>query len=117
PPATAAVYIGAGLLLGLLIYVAAGVKLRADKPFMGGEELPPEARAAGTEFYKTVSDMGFFRSLYRAAGKKTFDLYDLLTAAVLGAGKVLSRIHTGSLHTYLLLFLLGFTTLLLLLVR
>lgn len=109
---TATVFIVAGLLLGVILYFVSGLKPRTDRPFTGGEEVPLEARAAGTEFYKTVSDIGFFKTMYALAEKKFFDLYDLLTGAALGCGGFLSRAHTGSLQTYLLFFILGFTVIL-----
>ena len=96
------------LLIGLFLYIVLNIKFKASTPFMGGEDLPAEAKASGPEFYTTISDIGFFKKVYGLAEKKFFDIYNIITDLVLGFGRFLSFVHTGSLHTYLLLFLLGF---------
>jgi len=105
--AATALIIGA-LLAGLMIFIARNIKFRTAKPFMGGEELGADAKTSGEEFYRTISDIGYLKRVLGLAEKKFFDLYDVTIKFVLGLGRLLSFIHTGSLHTYLLLFLLGF---------
>jgi formate hydrogenlyase subunit 3/multisubunit Na+/H+ antiporter MnhD subunit len=112
-PATVLI-IGA-LILGLIIYAVSNIKFKAARPFMGGEDLPAEAKASGPEFYKSISDLGFFKRVYALARDKYFDLYDIVTKLVLGVGGFFSFLHTGSLHTYLLMFLLGFAAIILVL--
>jgi len=41
------------------------------------------------------------------AEKKFFDIYDIFTKLFLGIGAVLSELHTGSVRTYMLWFILG----------
>ncbi len=112
-PGTATALIVGALFIGILIFLAGNITFKTDKPFMGGEDLPPDAKASGPEFYKTITDMWFFNKVYGFAEKKYFDIYDQITKLVLGLGRFLSFVHTGSLHTYLLLFLLGFATIIL----
>jgi NADH:ubiquinone oxidoreductase subunit 5 (subunit L)/multisubunit Na+/H+ antiporter MnhA subunit len=107
----ATILVIAGLLLGIIVYVFSRIKTREDHAFIGGEELPLEERITGTDFYRTVSDIGFFARFYRAAEKKLFDAYDIGTKFVLGIGKLLSGFHSGNLRTYVFWMLLGFTLL------
>jgi formate hydrogenlyase subunit 3/multisubunit Na+/H+ antiporter MnhD subunit len=112
-PYTATILILTALICGVVIYAAGIIKFKASKPFVGGEDLPLEAKASGPEFYRTVSDIGIFNTVYKMAEKKFFDIYDVISNIVLSIGRFLSFIHTGSLHTYLLLFLLGFAVVIL----
>jgi hypothetical protein len=103
----------AALACGVIIYAIGMIKFKPSKSFVGGEDLPLEAEAPGQDFFRTVSDIGIFNSIYKMAEKKYFDIYNITTNMVLGLGRFLSSIHTGSLHTYLLLFLLGFAVVIL----
>lgn len=97
------------LALGLAVWLASRAKMRRDRPFTGSEDLPPEGNFEGAEFYKSVtSELPLFRKLYDFAEKKYFDIYNLITKFVLGLGGMLSALHTGSIRTYILWFLLGF---------
>lgn len=112
-PMAATALIALALAAGAGIFYFGKIKFQSSNPFIGGEDLPLEAKAPGADFYRTVSDMSFFSKAYALAGKKFFDIYDMITAAVTALGRFLSFVHTGSLHTYLLLFLLGFTAVIL----
>jgi formate hydrogenlyase subunit 3/multisubunit Na+/H+ antiporter MnhD subunit len=116
-PGPALVIVLAGSALGLLIYLASRLSARKDTAFAGSEDLPVEARFEGTEFYKSVTEIGIFKWIYRLAEKKYFDIYNLSTKFVLGLGGVLSELHTGSIRTYILWFLLGFAVIFYVLAR
>ncbi|MFH1368169.1 MAG: proton-conducting transporter membrane subunit [Elusimicrobiota bacterium] len=105
--AAAAVLILVSLLFGLLIYLFGNIKSRKDKPFAGCEDLPLEAKAEGTGFYRSIADMAFFKTVYSLVEKKYFDMYNIGTKIVLGFGSVLSAAHTGNLRSYILWFLVG----------
>jgi multicomponent Na+:H+ antiporter subunit A len=118
-PGAATALVILGIFIGLLIAVATGLgkKMRTDEPFIGGEEMPVNARAAGSDFYRTISDFGPFRALYARAERKVFDLYTAGTKTVVAAGGLLSSFHSGSLHLYLLFLLAGFAALFIVFLR
>jgi formate hydrogenlyase subunit 3/multisubunit Na+/H+ antiporter MnhD subunit len=100
----------AGFVLGFLIYLAGALKnSRIAPPFVGGEVLEknPEMRLSGVDFYRTVSDLGFLKVMYRLAAKKLFDLYVVCDRTAAGVGAVFSFLHNGLLSRYLLWFLIG----------
>jgi formate hydrogenlyase subunit 3/multisubunit Na+/H+ antiporter MnhD subunit len=107
-PGPALALIILGIILGLIVYFVSNAKVRRDIPFTGGENPTPEGRFEGLEFYKSVNEIGLFSYIYRLAEKKYFDIYDIFTKLVLGIGAVLSELHTGSVRTYMLWFILGF---------
>ena len=49
-----------------------------------------------------------FKEVYNWAGKKVFDLYELLKGLAEYCGMLLSRLHTGVLGFYSLWIALGF---------
>lgn len=115
-PARATVFIFIGLFIGFLIYLIGGIKsVRTVEPFIGGETLPDEERPTGTEFYNTISDIPFFRKMYKMANDKVFDVYDGGKKAVFFFTGLLQRLHNGILPTYLAWCLLGMIILLLIL--
>lgn len=102
-----------GIFLGVVIFLAAGLRRRTTPAFVGGEDLEPnEARSQASDFYRSIVEIGIFKRIYAAAEKHYFDLYDSGTKAALAAGRFLSGLHTGNLHAYLLLILAGMLTLL-----
>lgn len=103
----AALLIFVGILLGLLIYVMLKLQTRTDTAFVGGEKDVDEARALGSEFYGTVTELGFFRNVFALAERKYFDLYELSSRAVLGFGRFLSSVQNGRLNIYMLLMVTG----------
>jgi len=96
-----------GIILGVIVYLFSKTKIRKDMPFTGGEPSQQEGRFEGLEFYKSITQIGIFAYVYRLAEKKVFDIYNLLTKLVLAVGTVLSELHTGSLRTYMLWFIIG----------
>ena len=114
---TATVLIIVSLAAGLLIYLFANINVRKDIPFTGCEELPLEGRAEGTGFYKSIADIPVFRILFAFAEKRFFDIYDLGSKAVLGLGSLLSHLHTGSMRTYILWFMVGIAAIFAILIR
>jgi len=99
-----------GVIIGFLIYLAGtAFKTRTAEPFVGGEilEKHPEMRPSGTEFYDTIRDIGVLQFIYRLAGRKVFDIYEVGVKITLGFNKVLRYIHNGVLLTYLAWCLLG----------
>ncbi|MDI6641203.1 MAG: proton-conducting transporter membrane subunit [Elusimicrobiota bacterium] len=106
-PGLATFLIIVGLFVGLIIYLISKVKVRKSSVFIGGEILPEEVRVTGVDFYQTIKDMRFFKQVYSLADKKLFDIYDYGINIVLSVSSVLSVLHTGNLHRYLIWCLLG----------
>ncbi len=110
----------AGLAAGFLIYLLgrrAGV--RVTDPFVGGESVAehPEMRVSGTEFYKTIQDLGPLKSLYAWAEERRFDPYEAGGRAVRHVHQFFQYLHNGILPTYLAWCLLGAAVLLAMLAR
>jgi hypothetical protein len=59
-------------------------------------------RVSGVEFYSTIRDIPFMRTMYRAAECKLFDVYDLGLRLLGWLGEVLSELHDGLLGRYIL---------------
>jgi formate hydrogenlyase subunit 3/multisubunit Na+/H+ antiporter MnhD subunit len=60
----------ASFVLGGIIYLATRLrKLRTEDSFIGGEKLQGETGYPTTEFYKTISELGFFSWMYKKAEK------------------------------------------------
>jgi len=55
---------------GIVVYLTAKIKYRVADAYIGGETLPKEMRVTGVDFYQTVRDMGFFKTMYYFAEKK-----------------------------------------------
>jgi NADH:ubiquinone oxidoreductase subunit 5 (subunit L)/multisubunit Na+/H+ antiporter MnhA subunit len=107
--AAAAMLLLGGIILGLLIYLLAGIKIRSTDTFVGGETAKdfPDMRVSGTQFYDTIKDIKFLRGVYILAEKKAFDIYEQAKNAVFAAGGFLRYLHNGVLPTYLVWTLLG----------
>jgi len=142
-PSMATLLIIIGLIAGAIIYLSTKVqRFRESAPYVGGEEVTTEMKVSGVEFYDTVRDLAGLRGLYRAAEKGLLDIYQGalrfaraaagfllgvdrlvdylwrgLAYLVLLAGRGISLMHTGVLHTYLAWSLLGLVVLLLLFLR
>ncbi len=109
-----------GIVVGIIIYLLGTVaKTRETEIFVGGEIVKehPEMRLSGTEFYNTIKEMGFLRTIYRLAEKKVFDIYDIGKTITSGFNKVLGTLHNGVLPTYLAWCLLGMIILFFILLR
>ena len=100
----ATVLIVVGIVIGAIIYFLGTLsKSRKVSPFVGGEVLAdtPEMRVTGTDFYKSISDIGILKFFYKLAKKKVFDIYEVGTKITLWFNKVLRYFHNGVLPTYL----------------
>jgi len=106
----AAILLMAGILIGAIIYIlGTAVKTRESAVFVGGEDLGnhPDMRVSGTEFYKTIQDVGILKAVYKLAERKLFDIYEVGKKMALAFVTVLRYIHNGILSTYLAWCLLG----------
>jgi len=116
----ATVFILAGIIVGIIIYfLGKATGVRETDVFVGGEILKdhPDMRISGTEFYNTIQDIGVLGSIYRLAGRKAFDLYDVGTKITFVFNRILCYIHNGVLSTYLAWCLLGMVILFYILLR
>ena len=114
-PGLATLLLAAALLVGVVIYlVNATGGAREAKPFVGGEthEARDAFRFAGTEFYRTVVDLGPLTTLYKHAEQKWYDIYDLGSRLTFYISDGLKALHSGLLLTYVSWCVLGLVVLL-----
>jgi NADH:ubiquinone oxidoreductase subunit 5 (subunit L)/multisubunit Na+/H+ antiporter MnhA subunit len=105
------------ILLGVIIYLATSLKkFRSEDSFIGGEKLQAETSYPTPEFYKTISEIGFFSWMYGKAEQKWFDIYDILKRFVLWLSHLLSGAHTGVLSGYLIWVCAGLIIMLLIMI-
>jgi len=105
------------IALGAIIYLATGLKkFRREDSFIGGEKLQDQAGYPTPEFYKTISEIGFFSWMYKKAEKKWFDIYDLSRQFVLWLSHILSEAHTGVLSGYIIWVCAGLIIMLLIMI-
>lgn len=97
---------GLAFLLGLIVFLLIRKK-RYDEVYLGGNAQAEAFRVAGTEFYKEITDMRPFKTIYRKAEEKAFDIYDLGSKATFGLSHLLQRAHAGLLQAYILFILFG----------
>jgi formate hydrogenlyase subunit 3/multisubunit Na+/H+ antiporter MnhD subunit len=117
-PGLATLFIIIGVVIGLIIYLAGRLKgTRTSSMYIGGEILTSDVRVTGTEFYNTVSDMGFFSALYKRAEKRAFDTYDIGRNISFYFIRGFRAMHTGVLPEYLTWMLAGLLVLLFILLR
>jgi multicomponent Na+:H+ antiporter subunit A len=103
--------------LGVIIYVATSLnKFRTEDSFIGGEKIQDETGYPTPEFYKTISELGFFSWMYKKAEKKWFDIYDLSKQFVLWLSHQLSEAHTGVLPAYVIWVFAGLIIMLLIMI-
>lgn len=96
------------ILLGWLIYWIGNIrKVRVEDNFILGEKAIKDTGFPALEYYKTISQAGFFAWMYRKAEKKWFDIYDISKRVVLGFSKGLSALHTGILPVYAIWIIAG----------
>jgi len=108
----ATLFLFAGLVVGLIIYLLGNFKsVRVSETYIGGEPVEKDMRLSGTEFYNTVKEYGVLGAVYKKAEAGVFDLYEQLKKMVLGAGGFFQYLHNGILPTYLVWTLLGMTAL------
>jgi len=105
------------LVLGLIIYLALNLKkFRREDSFIGGEKFQAQTSYATPEFYKTISEFGFFAWIYRKAEEKWFDIYDLSKKFVLWVSHLLSEAHGGVLPGYIIWVFAGLIIMLLIMI-
>jgi len=101
------------LLIGLISFaMVSSIKVRIVPNFVGGEEVKEEMDMSGTEFYKTIEEMGFFKKVYELAKNKIFDIYEIGKGIVFYFGKIFRYLHSGVLLTYLSWIMFGLIVLL-----
>ena len=101
------------LLIGLISFaIVSSIKVRIVPNFVGGEEVKEEMDMSGTEFYRTIEEMGFFKKVYELAKNKIFDIYEIGKGIVFYFGKIFRYLHSGVLLTYLSWIMFGFIVLL-----
>jgi formate hydrogenlyase subunit 3/multisubunit Na+/H+ antiporter MnhD subunit len=105
------------IAMGVLIYLVTGLKkFRTEDSFIGGEKIQDETGYPTPEFYKTISELGFFSWMYKKAEKKWFDIYDLSKQFVLWLSHLLSEAHTGVLPGYIIWVCAGLIIMLLIMI-
>ena len=105
------------IVLGIIIYLATSLKkFRTEDSFIGGEKIQEETGYPTPEFYKTISELGFFSWMYKKAEKKWFDIYDISKNFVLWVSHQLSEAHTGVLPAYVIWIFAGLIILLLIMI-
>jgi multicomponent Na+:H+ antiporter subunit A len=104
-------------VLGVIIYLASGIKkFTTDDSFIGGERIQDQTGYPAPEFYKTISEFGFFSWIYKKAEEKWFDIYDLAKQLVLWVSHQFSEAHTGVLPGYILWVFAGLIIMLLIMI-
>jgi len=105
------------LVLGVLIYLATGLKtFRSSDSFIGGETFYEQTGYPAPEFYKTISEFGFFSLLYSKARQKWFDIYEILRIMTEWINLKMSSAHTGILPTYIIWVFAGLLIMLLIMI-
>lgn len=101
------------LLIGFIGYlIVSSIKVRVVPNFVGGEEVKEEMDMSGTEFYRTIEEIGFFKKIYELAKNKVFDIYEIGKGIVFYFGKIFRYLHSGVLLTYLSWIMFGLIALL-----
>ena len=104
-------------VLGVIAYLVTSLKkFRSEDSFIGGEKIQDETGYPTPEFYKTISEIGFFSWMYKKAEKKWFDIYDLSKQFVLWLSHLLSEAHTGVLSGYIIWVCAGLIIMLLIMI-
>jgi len=110
---TVAVMVLVSIVVGVLIYLAGNVKkFRTEDNFIGGERDQDITKVSVLDFYKTISQAPFFRSMYSAASRKWFDIYDIGKGIVMYFSKIAGSAHTGILPFYIAWLISGLIILL-----
>ena len=105
------------IILGIIVYLATNLKkFRTEDSFIGGEKIQDETGYPTPEFYKTISEIGFFSWMYKKAEKKWFDIYDLSKQFVLWLSHKLSEAHSGVLPGYIIWVCAGLIIMLLIMI-
>lgn len=92
-------------LFAFVIYVLLR-KTRTDDVYIGGMLSSEKFRVAGTEFYNEIKNMVPLKSIYEAAEKKWFDIYELGGKITFTFSGLFKKAHPGQVQLYIL-YLLG----------
>ncbi|OGS23071.1 MAG: hypothetical protein A2252_08095 [Elusimicrobia bacterium RIFOXYA2_FULL_39_19] len=114
-PELATMLLIACIIIGIIIFLASfslGSVIKRHKIFIGGEVLPENQRVTGVDFYQTIKEIKIFDQTYALAQKKVFDIYDWGKAIVNAFASALALMHTGNMHIYLAMSIMGLTILL-----
>ncbi len=104
-------------IVGIIVYLATSLKkFRHEDSFIGGEIIQDQTSYPTPEFYKTISEIGFFSWMYKKAEKKWFDIYDLSKQFVLWLSHLLSTAHEGILSGYIIWMCAGLIIMLLIMI-
>ncbi|HKJ69741.1 MAG TPA: proton-conducting transporter membrane subunit [bacterium] len=93
--------------IGMLVYFLTK-NVRYAETYLGGVSAEERFRVVGTEFYNEIRNMTPLHTLYDAAEKKFFDIYDVGAKSTIGLAKLFQKGHPGQLQLYLLYIVLGF---------
>jgi len=105
------------IILGALVYIALNIKkFRTEDSFIGGEKIQDQTGYPTSEFYKTFTEFGFLTWIYRKAGEKWFDVYDVSKRFILWLSHNFSGAHTGILPAYILWVFAGLIIMLLIMI-
>ena len=100
--ATLLIIFGVILGFGILLISLWSKKVKTVRTWTCGEIMDNDRMiVSGTHFYKTISSMGMFKSLYEWQEKKRFDLYDLGAKTGQRLTDFLRWLHSGLLPMYL----------------
>jgi len=76
-PTLATVLVLAGIILGVIVYLLSGLRIRTEDIFIGGEKIDSDKiRFDGTAMYNTIKEMGVLKCIYDKALKGRFDAYN-----------------------------------------
>ncbi len=115
---TPLVFVIAGIIFGLLLYLFTScVTIRYSPAFIGGEEIKSQMHYSGTEFYKGITTMPFLRKMFAGAKQKLFDLYEVKKQVIGYISELLRWAHSGVLDTYLSWIIFGLLVLLIIFLR
>ena len=92
--------------LGIVIYLLTK-RVRYDDVYIGGQSPAEKFRIIGTEFYNEIRNMTPLKSIYNAAEKKYFDVYDVSGNSTFAFSRLLQKAHPGQLQLYVLYIVLG----------
>ena len=105
----ATIFILVGLFVGFIIYVLGSLKTREVSQFIGGEDLEKniQMKPSGVEFYNSIREMPFLRSMYKKAEAKLFDIYEQGKNLTFSINSFFRYLHNGVLPTYCVWVLLA----------
>jgi NADH:ubiquinone oxidoreductase subunit 5 (subunit L)/multisubunit Na+/H+ antiporter MnhA subunit len=107
-PVIATALIGAGVVLGLLVYLILMPRnVRTTEHFVGGADPESLPRVSGTDFYNTVKELAPLKGVYRREEEGSLDIYNVCKKPVYSLAGMLQSLHNGVLPTYMVWCLVG----------